>query len=59
MATRQYVPVDGEVELLPGLRLVPAPGSQVVVICGDTAAFFRELDELRTERPAAGARAQP
>jgi hypothetical protein len=21
----------------------------VVVICGDTAAFFRELDELRTE----------
>src|SRR3954465_5144034 len=32
----QYVPVDGELELLPGLRLVPAPGHtrgmQVVVI---------------------------
>src|SRR4051812_10953060 len=25
------------------------PGSQVVVNCGDTAVFFRELDELRTE----------
>jgi N-acyl homoserine lactone hydrolase len=32
----QYVPVDGELELLPGLRLVPAPGhtrgSQIVVL---------------------------
>src|SRR3954447_3099204 len=32
----QYVPVDGELELLPGLRLVPTPGhtagSQVVVV---------------------------
>ena len=32
----QYVPVDGALELLPGLRLVPAPGhtrgSQVVVV---------------------------
>src|SRR4030066_2232087 len=32
----QYVPVDGELELLPGLRLVPAPGhtrgSQMVVV---------------------------
>jgi Metallo-beta-lactamase superfamily len=32
----RYVPVDGELELLPGLRLVPAPGhtpgSQVVVV---------------------------
>jgi N-acyl homoserine lactone hydrolase len=58
----QYVPVDGELELLPGLRLVPAPGhtrgSQVVVvetgrrsivIGGDTAVFFNELDEPRTE----------
>jgi N-acyl homoserine lactone hydrolase len=58
----QYVPVDGELELLPGLRLVPAPGhtrgSQVVVvetggrpvvIGGDTAVFFGELDEPRTE----------
>jgi N-acyl homoserine lactone hydrolase len=58
----QYVPVDGEVELLPGLRLVPAPGhtrgSQVVVvetggrpavIGGDMAVFFAELDEPTTE----------
>jgi N-acyl homoserine lactone hydrolase len=58
----QYVPVDGELEVLPGVRLVPAPGhtpgSQVVVvetggrpvvIAGDTAVFFGELDEPRTE----------
>ena len=58
----QYVPVDGELELLPGLRLVPAPGhtpgSQVVVvetggrpavIGGDMAVFFDELDEPRNE----------
>jgi N-acyl homoserine lactone hydrolase len=58
----EYVPVDGALELLPGLRLVPAPGhtrgSQVVVvetggrpvvIGGDTAVFFAELDEPRTE----------
>src|SRR4051794_31466642 len=58
----QYVPVDGEFELLPGLRLVPAPGhtpgSQVIVIgtgdrptvvAGDTAVWFGELDNPRTE----------
>src|SRR3954465_6659246 len=58
----QYVPVNGALELLPGLRLVPTPGhtrgSQVViletsggsvVIAGDTAVFFAELDEPRTE----------
>jgi N-acyl homoserine lactone hydrolase len=58
----QYVPVDGELEVLPGVRLLPAlghtPGSQVVVvetggppvvIAGDTAVFFAELDEPRTE----------
>jgi N-acyl homoserine lactone hydrolase len=58
----QYVPVDGELELLPGVRLLPTPGhtrgSQVVVvetggrsvvIAGDTAVFFAELDEPRTE----------
>jgi N-acyl homoserine lactone hydrolase len=62
VAGAQYVPVDGTLELLPGLRLVPAPGhtrgSQVVivetderpvVIAGDTAVFFAELDEPRTE----------
>jgi N-acyl homoserine lactone hydrolase len=58
----QYVPVDGELEVVPGVRLLPAPGhtpgSQVVVvetggppvvIAGDTAVFFAELDEPRTE----------
>jgi N-acyl homoserine lactone hydrolase len=58
----RYVPVDGELELLPGLRLVPAPGhtrgTQMVVvetggrpavICGDVAVWFGELDEPHTE----------
>jgi len=58
----QYVPVDGEFELLPGLRLVPAPGHtdgmQVVVVetggrplivGGDVAVWFGELDEPHTE----------
>jgi N-acyl homoserine lactone hydrolase len=58
----QYVPVDGELELLPGVRLLPAPGhtpgSQVVVVqtrggptvvAGDTAVWFGELDEPETE----------
>ncbi len=57
-----YSPVDGALELLPGLRLIPAPGhtrgSQVVVIqtdrrpvviAGDTAVFFADLDEPHTE----------
>jgi N-acyl homoserine lactone hydrolase len=58
----EYVPVDGELELLPGLRLVPAPGHtrgmQVVVVetggrplvvGGDVAVSFGELDEPSTE----------
>ena len=58
----RYVPVDGEHELLPGIRLLPAPGhtrgTQVVVvetgerpvvIAGDVAVQFGELDEPRTE----------
>jgi N-acyl homoserine lactone hydrolase len=58
----QYVPVDGELELLPGIRLVPAPGhtagTQVVVVespgrpivvGGDMAVWFGELDEPTTE----------
>ena len=58
----QYVPVDGELELLPGVRLVSAPGhtpgTQVVVIetgghpvviGGDVAVWFGELDEPNTE----------
>lgn len=57
----RYVPVDGEFELLPGVRLLPAPGhtrgSQIVVVetdvgpvvvAGDTAVFHGELDEPRT-----------
>jgi N-acyl homoserine lactone hydrolase len=58
----EYAPVDGELELLPGVRLVPAPGhtpgTQVIVIDnggpptvigGDMAVWFGELDEPRTE----------
>jgi N-acyl homoserine lactone hydrolase len=57
-----YVPVDGELELLPGVRLVPAPGhtpgtqvvvietgARPVVIGGDMAVWFGELDEPTTE----------
>lgn len=57
----RYVPVDGELELFPGVRLVPAPGhtpgTQVVVIetggrpvviGGDVAVWFGELDEPDT-----------
>ena len=58
----RYVPVDGELELLPGIRLVPAPGhtpgTQVVVVetgdhpvvvAGDLAVSFGELDDPQTE----------
>ena len=58
----RYVPVDGALDLLPGVRLVPAPGhtpgtqvvvvetgARPVVICGDAAVWFGELDEPRTE----------
>jgi N-acyl homoserine lactone hydrolase len=57
-----YEPVDGEFELLPGIRLVPAPGhtrgSQIVVIetddrpiviAGDTAVWFGQLDDPETD----------
>ena len=57
-----FVPVDGELELLPGVRLLPAPGhtrgTQVVVvetggrpivIAGDLAVSFGELDEPQTD----------
>ncbi|HLT20305.1 MAG TPA: MBL fold metallo-hydrolase, partial [Thermomicrobiales bacterium] len=49
----QYAPVDGEHELLPGLRLVPAPGhtdgmqmvvietgGRPVIVAGDVAVWF-------------------
>jgi N-acyl homoserine lactone hydrolase len=59
----QYVPVDGELELLPGVRLLAAPGhtpgtqvvvvqggdSRPVVIGGDMAVWFGELDEPESE----------
>jgi N-acyl homoserine lactone hydrolase len=58
----RYVPVDGEHELLPGLRLLPAPGhtrgSQMVVVetagrpvvvGGDVAVWHGEFDEPPTE----------
>ena len=57
-----YIPVDGEHELLPGMRLVPAPGhtpgmqvvvvetgERPVVVGGDVAVRFGELDEPQTE----------
>ena len=58
----RYVPVDGERELLPGVRLLPAPGhsagSQIVVIgtgphpvvvAGDTAVWSGQLDDPETD----------
>jgi N-acyl homoserine lactone hydrolase len=61
-AGAEYVPVEGEFELLAGLRLVPAPGhtrgQQVVVVemagspvvvGGDVAVSLDELDEPGTE----------
>src|SRR6059058_4465537 len=58
----EYVEVDGEHELLPGLRLVPAPGhsrgmqvvvvdngDRPVVVGGDVAIRFSELDEPEIE----------
>ena len=58
----QYVPVEGEHELLPGIRLVPAPGHcdgmQIVVVetdgrphivGGDVAVWHGEFDEPPTE----------
>jgi len=61
-AAADYVPVDGELELFPGVRLLPGPGhtrgSQMVVvengprpvvIVGDLAVSFSDLDEPTTE----------
>jgi N-acyl homoserine lactone hydrolase len=58
----EYVPVEGVLELLPGVRLLPAPGHtrgiQIVVveagdrptiIAGDVAVWHGELDEPSTE----------
>jgi N-acyl homoserine lactone hydrolase len=58
----RYVPVDGELELFPGLRLLPAPGhtrgTQVViaetgerpiVVAGDLAISLGDLDVPHTD----------
>jgi N-acyl homoserine lactone hydrolase len=58
----RYEPVDGELELLPGLRLVPAPGhtrgmqivvleaaGRPVVVGGDVAVRHAELDDPQSE----------
>ncbi len=58
----EYAPVDGEFELLPGLRLVPAPGhtrglqvvvieteGRPVVVGGDVAVSHGELDAPSTD----------
>src|SRR5256885_14510954 len=68
----RYVPGDGALELLPGPRLVPAPGhtrgNQVVVIGtggrpvvvgGDVAVWFGELDEPHTEGELRGGALDP
>jgi N-acyl homoserine lactone hydrolase len=57
-----YVEVDGEYTLLPGIRLVPAPGhtdglqmvvietdDRPIIVGGDVAVWFGELDEPKTE----------
>ncbi|MBE2319594.1 MBL fold metallo-hydrolase [Solirubrobacter sp. CPCC 204708] len=57
-----YIPVDGELELLPGVRLVPAPGhtrglqmvvietgGRPVIVGGDVAVWFGELEEPESE----------
>ena len=68
----EYVPVDGELELLPGLRLVPAPGHTPRHAGGrrrDRRAagrhrrrhggLVRRARRAADRRPAAGARARP
>ena len=58
----RYEPVDGEFELLPGIRLLPAPGhtrgthvvvvetgGRPIVIGGDVAVWFGEFDLPPTE----------
>ena len=58
----EYTKVDGEHELLPGIRLVPAPGhtpgmqmvviengERPIIVGGDVAVRFAELDEPTSE----------
>jgi len=57
-----YVEIDGEAEILPGVRLVPAPGhcdgmqivvietgARPIIVGGDVAVWHGELDEPKTE----------
>ena len=67
----RYEPVDGELELLPGLRLVPAPGhtaacrwssSRLAGVRSSSAATWRLVRRARRaahRRPAAGVCARP
>ena len=60
----RYVPVDGELELLPGIRLLPAPGhtpgTQVVVVetggrpVASAATWRSGMASLTSRRPKAG-----
>ena len=58
----EYTPVDGDLEVLPGLRLMPAPGhsdgmqvvviegdGRPVVVGGDVAVTHGELDDPHSE----------
>ena len=58
----EYTAVIGEYELLPGIRLVPAPGhsrgmqmvvietgARPVIVGGDVAVWYGELDDPQTE----------
>jgi N-acyl homoserine lactone hydrolase len=58
----QYTLVDGELELLPGLRLLPAPGhtpgsqmilletdTRPIILGGDVAVRYEELDKPTTQ----------
>jgi N-acyl homoserine lactone hydrolase len=58
----RYTTVDGELELLPGIRLLPAPGhcrgmqvvvvetgGRPIVVGGDVAVWHGELDEPESE----------
>jgi N-acyl homoserine lactone hydrolase len=58
----RYVPVDGELELLPGLRLVPAPGhTRHAGGCrrDGRASGGSASSTSAHRRPSAGARARP
>jgi glyoxylase-like metal-dependent hydrolase (beta-lactamase superfamily II) len=67
----RYEPVDGELELLPGLRLVPAPGhtrglrvvvvetgGRPVAVGGDVGRLPRRARRAAQRGPVAGARAR-